>query len=173
MQSTVHKPLTRREMLSYAQILAGLLLLIAFAAVVMRSLIPHPEWIDLGTVTDLQSDVPITRMITRQDGTELVIWVVHTENKWLAFDGRVPFGAHCNYQWQTITARFEDLCSGARFARTGEYLDIYTYLRGTQVQNFDQYVVSIRDNRVYIDASRLNHAKPFTARAPTPECCVP
>jgi len=173
MQSTVRKPLTRREMLGYAQILAGLSLLIAFAAVVVQSVIPRPEWIDLGTVTELQSDVPITRVITRYDGASLSVWIVHVDNKWLVFDGHVPFGARCNYQWQTITGRFEDPCSGARFARTGEYLDIYTYLRGTQVQNLDQYVASIRDNHISIDASQLIHAEPFTARAPTPECCVP
>ncbi len=173
MQDTFRNPLTRREFLSYAQLLVGLLLLVAFAAVIIQFVTPRPEWVDLGSIDELQSDVPMARTITRGDGTGLFVWVVHADGKWFAFDAHVPFGSRCRYQWQPVVGRFEDPCSGARFARTGEYLDIYTHLRGTAVQNLDQYVVNIRDQHVSVDASWLIRAEPFIACAPTPECCLP
>ncbi len=167
--------LSRREALSYAFLGALLLLLVIFAIVVFQMLVGRPEWVDLGVTDELQSEIerqqtPLLRLVPR--GSDRVsIWLYYANGKWLAFDGRVPFGSRCFYEWTPLTRRFEDPCSGARFARTGEYLDIYTYLVGKPVQNLDQYPVEIRGNHLYADISHLLHAEPYYATAPSPECC--
>lgn len=180
MQQTGHPnspgPLTRREALGYAQVGAILVLLIAFGITLIQLLVGPSKWVDLGSIETLLDDIaahqgPVHREIPSNN---LTVWVYYEKGQWLVFDGHVPFGDRgCQYQWQPVTGRFEDPCSGARFSRTGEYLDIYTYLRGTAVQDLDRYPVVVQDNHLLIDVSRLIHAEPFVARALTPECCGP
>ena len=168
-EATIKTPATRREMLGYAQVAALILLLGVVIANSLWVMVLRPEWIDLGAVDGLNRDVPTVHTITRRDKTVLTVWVVYTLDKWLVFDGLTPFGpgapgsfsSHCLYQWQPVTHRFEDPCTGYKFSLTGAFVDPYGQFVGRRVQNLDQYSSSSRDSHLFIDANRVIHADPY------------
>ncbi len=173
MASVVRHPLARREVLGYAQVAAVLLLFFAFAGISLSAILPKPEWIDLGTTQELAYESPTKHVFTLRDGQVLTVWLVHTPEKWLAFDALMPFttfgysGSRCLYEWEPVTQLFEDPCSGAKFSSVGEFVNKYDAFVGRTVQNLDQYMVSLRNNHVFIDASHVIHAEPFVLTALT------
>lgn len=165
-------PLTRREMLSYAQIAALVVFVTVAAACLVWVIGLQPEWIDLGRVDELKHDVPTERTTTRRDKSTLTVWVVYTPEQWLVFDGLTPFGpgnpgsfsSHCVYQWEWVTQRFEDPCTGYKFSLTGAFVDPYGQFAGRPVQDLDRYAPSIRDGHLFIDANRVITTEPYIGR---------
>ena len=163
---------SRREGLAYAQITAFVLFLIAVAVIVIFIALPRPEWVNLGTTEELANEVPTRRALTLSDGTNLVVWVVHTDNQLYVFNADMPFGTQCRFEWQPVTGRFEDPCLGAKFTLTREFIDRYTAFAGRTVRNLDRYDADIRGDHLYIDARQLIRGEPFVARALTPGALV-
>lgn len=168
---SVRVPMTRREMLAYAQVAALVLLIVGVAVMLLQVFFLQPQWIDLGSTGDVKPDQPVSHTSTLRDGSTLRVWVVYTRNRWFVFDGHTPVGTDCLYQWEPVTGRFEDPCSGAKFSLTGKFVDPYGGFAGKSVQNLNQYPVSVRDNRVLIDGNRVNHAEPFIAPGLVAELC--
>ncbi len=163
-------PTTRREMLAYAQILVFVLLVVGVAVTLLQFFFLQPEWIDFGSMSDVTPDQPVPHTTILRDGSTLHVWVVYVQDQWFIFDGYTPVAngntpvrTECLYQWQPVSGRFEDPCSGMKFSLTGEFVDPYHGFAGKSVQNLNQYVVSIRDGHVLIDANRVIRSEPFTA----------
>ncbi len=101
----------------------------ATAAISLWAILPRPEWFDLGKTEELAQEAPTKHVFTLRDGKFLTVWLVHTPEKWLAFDGLMPFstfgnaGGRCLYEWQAVTQLFEDPCSGAKFSIRGEFVN--------------------------------------------------
>lgn len=166
-ETTVKTPVTRREMLGYAQVTIFILLLILVAVILFQVMVLQPEWIDLGTIDQLKQETPTQHTAILRDRTTLSVWVVYTPDKWLVFDGRTPMGpdttftSHCLYQWQPVTLRFEDPCSGYKFSLTGEFVDPYSQFAGRRVEDLAQYSPSLRDGHLFVDANRVIHVEPY------------
>ncbi len=156
-------PPTRREVLGYAQVGAFVLLLVVLGVILIWFALGQSESIDLGRTDEFQIETPVSRVVTLRDKSTLSVWVVHTQNQWFVFDGRVPFGSHYPYQWQPVTQRFEDPLSGAKFSLTGEFLDPYHGFAGKTVQDLDRYPPAIRNGHLLIDPNRVIHTPPFVA----------
>jgi hypothetical protein len=148
------------------------LLLIVVAVILVRVMVLQPEWIDLGAIDQLKQETPTQHTAILRDRTTLSVWVVHTEDRWIIFDGRTPMGpdttftSHCLYQWQPVTHRFEDPCSGYKFSLTGEFADPYAQFVGRRVLNLNQYLPDIRDGHLFVDANRVIHAEPYVEPGP-------
>ncbi len=162
--------MTQREMLAYAQVVALVLLIVGVAVMLLQVFFLQPEWIDLGSTGDVKPDQPVSRTFTLRDASTLHVWMVYAQDRWFVFDGYTPVAngdtpvrTECLYQWQPVTGRFEDPCSGMKFSLVGEFVDPYHGFAGKSVQNLNQYPVSIRDGHVFIDANRVIRSEPFTA----------
>ncbi len=169
MRDALKGAVTRREALGYAQIASLLVLFAAVALIALFLAMPPAVWVDLGPIEQLPREGPTPRVFTLSDGTNVSVWVVRDRSGWLVFDGTTPFGTHCQYQWQPVTGRFEDPCSGAKFSITGEFLDMYDAFAGQIVQNLDRYAVKVEDGDLFMNAHQLMREEPFVARALTPE----
>ncbi len=160
---------TRREGLGCAWGVSVIVLLAAFALMGAFLVMPPAVWVDLGATDQLSREEPTPRAFTLSDGTNVSAWVVYSRGQWLVFDGTTPLGTHCRYQWQPVTGRFEDPCSGAKFSTTGEFLDMSDAFAGQTVRNLDRYATKVEDGELMMNAHQLIQAEPFVARALTPE----
>ncbi len=154
---------TRREMLGHVQVGTFALLLVVLGVILIWFAMGQSEWIDLGRTDEFEPDIPTSRVVTLRDKSTLSVWVVHLQDQWFVFAGRVPFESHYPYQWQPVTQRFEDPLSGAKFSRQGEFLDPCHGFAGKTMQDLDPYPPTIRDGHLLIDPHRVIHAPPFVA----------
>ncbi len=161
--------LTRREGLGCAWGVTVVVLLAAFALMGWFLVTPPAVWVDLGATDQLPREEPVPRAFTLSDGMNVSVWVVYSRGQWVVFDGTTPLGTHCRYQWEPVTGRFEDPCSGAKFSITGEFLDAYAAFAGQTVRNLDRYATKVEDGELMMNAHQLIPAESFIARALTPE----
>jgi hypothetical protein len=76
-------------------------------------------------------------------------WLVNLGPEIRAFKPVSPDNWHCRFTWADYSHRFEDPCSGSKFALDGQYMD------GPAFRNLDQHPVTIRDEQIQVDLSRV------------------
>lgn len=150
----------------------ALLLLIPLSGIVMfwQMIRPQPEYAVVGSAQDF-SETPTLRVLQTREGEHLSIWIVKTDRGWRAFDGQLRFGTmNCFFGWQSVTRRFEDPCSGAKFSRTGEFNEyqLYAYWRSF-ARNLDEYPVLEQNGNILVEVSRRIPGAPASEIPPTQE----
>ncbi len=154
------RALPSREFLLPLFLVLFALLPISLTIIVGAMIWPRPELITLGAVQDF-SETPRQFSFNTRDGAGITIWVVQTRRGWRAFDGQVRFGAmKCFFGWQPVTDRFEDPCSGAKFARTGEYLDILAPYPYWLARNLDEYRIFVENGKLIVNVSHRIEGAP-------------
>jgi hypothetical protein len=134
------------------------------AGALLWMLTPPQEKFDLGAVEEFSAGQPVARYVERRDSTTLPLWVVRTEDKWLVFDRRVQIGRywHCQYAWVAVNNRFEDPCSGFKWALTGILLSYpFSFIHEGDyplfLHDLDQYPTTIEQGHLVINADKPVH----------------
>jgi len=130
------KFLKLRELLIYL-LMVALLILVGFAThILFRYAIPQPNLASLGNLTDF----PVSAEPYRVVNEKIDVYLINTGEEWLAFDPRTPATEQCRVLWVPATRRFEDPCSGSKFARNGGYLE------GPAWGHLARYTVQVTEN---------------------------
>jgi hypothetical protein len=161
--SSVSLPVNRREGLYYVLLATmGVWLVVLGGAAVWYAL-PYGfnervRPIEIGTLADFPpSETP--RQILLKEG--LPVWVVRTEEALYIFDAHAPYydrhphsiSNRCYYAWNEATGRFEDPCSGEKWALTGERIkEDYIHEWSSQTR-LDELVHEVTaDGRILVSA---------------------
>src|SRR5574341_1979576 len=175
--SVIHlaQPPTRREFAYYIFGAASCLMLLLLAGIVLWAALPKPQVFDLGPLESFRSDGPTRKLITLNDGSTLPLWVVHAEEKWSAFRGRIRTGSawNCEYKWVPTNHRFEDPCSGFKWALSGELLTYFDNLPPdwlVGLHDLDQYSTTIQGGHLTVDANKIIHGETHLGPPPEVRC---
>ncbi|MBF8283697.1 MAG: putative Quinol-cytochrome c reductase, iron-sulfur subunit (Rieske iron-sulfur protein) [Anaerolineales bacterium] len=140
-----------------------MLAIIALAGVVVWATLPQPQIFDLGPIDSFRTDGPTRHLITLRDGKTIPLWSVRDGETWIVFDG---YAGPCRYQyrWVPTNHRFEDPCSGYKWAINGILL---TYLPnpGKAARDLDRYAAFVKDGHLMVN---LGKRQPGTARPTQP-----
>lgn len=121
---------------------------------------PPLQIIDLGAVEQFKPGAPHARYVELSDGASLPLWVTLVDGEWYVFNGRARLGRYwnCHYRWVPVNDRFEDPCSGFKWALTGELLT-YPFPPGRYDPLFshdlDRYPAMVENDRLRVNLSRL------------------
>jgi cytochrome b6-f complex iron-sulfur subunit len=130
------KNLKLREILSYLLMIV-LLLLVGFATrMLFQYIIPEPTLVVLGSLIDF----PVSAEPYHVVNEKADVYLFNTGEEWLALDLRTPHTEQCRVRWVSPNLRFEDPCSGSKFARNGGYLE------GPAWGHLDRYAVQVTKN---------------------------
>lgn len=107
----------------------------------------------LGRVDDFPVSLTPYRQNVQVDERTIPLWVVHTPEQLTVFSALLPTPADwrfstCIFAWNQDTQRFEDPCTGAKFALTGEILDD---LGVKNLRALDFYPVDLVNNELWLD----------------------
>lgn len=162
--SSASLPLNKREGLFYVLFATvGIWLVVVGGAAVWYAipygLDEHQHPIEIGTLADFPpSDTP--RLILLKEG--LPVWVVRTDEILYIFDAHAPYYDNnpdfnrCLYPWNGATGRFEDPCSGEKWALTGERIkEEYIHEWSSQTQ-LDQLLYEVtEDGRILVSLQAI------------------
>jgi hypothetical protein len=102
-----------------------------------------------GSVTAMHLPAP-----TRSDPALPIFLVNDPAAGFLALHQRDP-GSSCKVEWNEAAQRFEDPCSGSKYARSGDYLE------GPAPRSLDRFPVVVTENgEVLVDVSALQAGPP-------------
>lgn len=155
MNSIAVPTVNRRELLYYllfATVVLSVIFLGGLALWYLRPVTPSSRVL-LGRVEDFPVSSTPYKQIVEADGRIIPLWVVHTPEQLTVFSGLVPTPAEwrfstCPYAWNQDTQRFEDPCTGAKFALTGEILDD---LGVKNLRALDFYPVYLVHDELWLD----------------------
>lgn len=160
MSTIAYPKINRRESLYYLLAATVLLFVLTAAGLAIWYTLPivQPTKVVVGNVADFDS-AERPYLIT-DHMPEHRFWVVNTGAGVFAFLGKTPnwywaetYGA-CSFAWNEATDRFEDPCSGDKFALTGELIDASA--RGPIRTHLDQYAVSVTaEGQITVDLSTV------------------
>jgi hypothetical protein len=141
------QPFNYHELASY-----GLLtMLVGFVLLLLgiggRYAMPSPQLVIVGRQQDLARQLqPIA---VSSPGPVADFFLVREDGEWQALDAQTPYPTRCKVLWVADNRRFEDPCSGSKFARNGGYLE------GPANGHMRQYPVHVQaDDRVVVDLSQ-------------------
>ena len=169
------KPISRRELATWGFRAALPLTLIVLLGVAGWRLYPAIQNYDLGSIDKLSAGYPIHSHVITQNGQTVPVWVVHTTERWFVFAGRMKISEdwNCEYKWVPINNRFEDPCSGFKWALTGELLTYFSnpatdVLSG--LRDLDQYAASLKSGHLMINLSQFTSGVIRTEPPPQVSC---
>jgi hypothetical protein len=169
------KPISRRELVGWCFGAALLLTPILLTGVVVWMAYPPAQVYDLGPTDNFVVGQPAGREVMTKDGQTVPLWVVHADDRWLIFLGRMKISPswNCAYKWVPINNRFEDPCSGFKWALTGERLTYFdnpspTWQAG--LRDLDQYAATLKDGHLMVNLDK-RMAGQFRAEPPPNVIC--
>lgn len=114
---------------------------------------PRADWHTLGTLAELDSETPQVSHLIANDEHRVSVWLSFANGQWFAFDGITPdpYNTHCFYMWQPVTDRFEDPCTGMKYARTGEFINESYYARDVIAQDLTRYPILIENDTLAVN----------------------
>lgn len=139
-----------REMLVW--IWLGMLALFFLSAIAMLVvfLFPQQKVVTLGSINEFPpANVPYKVYVAGDKPVGGWLYLVNLDGNLSALDPMTPHITHCLVVWVEVKHRFEDPCSGARFALNGGYL------YGPAYSNLSYFPVEINGSGVIqVDTSK-------------------
>jgi hypothetical protein len=137
----------QRELATYILVFTLVVLAAVSAIALWQYLTPRPVRVTVG-----RSDVFVARnepyhLVSANPRADLFVTQVHGE--WFALDARTPHTTRCKVRWIAANQRFEDPCSGSKFAVNGGYLE------GPAWSHLARYPVHIEQDTLSVDLTRL------------------
>ena len=133
-----------------------MLLLAGMSSAVAWAMMPHPLWVEMGATSQLRTDGPTLERITLDASGSLAIWIVPTQQGWLALDGDSRPQPSCRIRWLPIAQQFWDVCSRLTLIwnSTGELLsypavsqaDLSPFLR-----DLDRYPTTVESGIILVE----------------------
>lgn len=147
--SSRSQPLNRREFLAYVFLMALLLFGLLTLAFFAWSVWPRPTYIRVGDATDFPHKM-IGPGIYPVSFENVRLYLVNTGSEFIAFDRHTPYDRQgCIFMWVSMTGRFEDPCTGAKFAPDG------AWLAGPTSRNLDRFPVKVEDGQIWVNTSKM------------------
>jgi len=143
----------RRELLMTSFLATVVLFAVGLIVALVWLLLPYKPLTTVGHVEDF----PPAERPYNVTNDEIPIWLVNTGNEIFAFSKRTPDPEpwDCNYAWTLANGRFEDPCSGSKFALDG------TLLEGPATRSLDRYEVTVlRNGRIHVSFDELILGQP-------------
>ena len=84
-----------------------------------------------------------------------MLFVVNTGTDLVVLDPRFHSSNdiyNCDVKWVPTNGRFEDPCSGAKFAPTGEWLDVWYLTKVMEQRGLSHYPVEVRGDELWLTA---------------------
>lgn len=146
------KPLNRREFSYYLLIAVLVLFLLVVAVLSILYALPRSDKSIARVLVGQSDDFPSTERPYLVQLEEASIFLVRTENGWLALDRRTPYEmsvGSCEYAWEQANGRFTDPCSGSKFTLDGRLLE------GPATQDLNQYPITEKSGELFVDLTTL------------------
>ena len=136
---------------------------------------PPAQIYDLGPMEAFATGAPHRREVITKDGQTVPLWVVRMDKHWLIFSGRMKISStwNCAYKWVPTNERFEDPCSGFKWALTGElltYFDNPSSKWQTGLRDLNQYEATIQDGHLMVNLDKRTEGQ-FRAEPPPNAIC--
>jgi len=161
-------PLTRHEFSYYIFGAAFLLLLAALATMVVWVALPRPEVFDLGQLESFRTDGPTPRTVISREGKTIPLWAARDSETWVVFDGSAG-PCHYKYVWVPTNNRFEDPCSGFKWAINGILLT-YVPKPGKASRDLDRYAAFVKDGHLMVNLDKPLPGAARPSQPPEVEC---
>lgn len=136
-----HNQLKLRELCIYLLLIALFTFLGALIWIGFRYSTPQSKLVLLGNLADFPPNTEPYRVVNEAAN----VYVVNLGEQLLALDPYTPQSQRCRVLWVAPNHRFEDPCSGAKFALNGGYLEgpAWGHLARYAIQNFGDGKLSV------------------------------
>jgi hypothetical protein len=148
----VAQPITRREAAYYFFGATVLTMLAALAGIFLWFALPRPQVFDLGPTDGFVINQPSYQGVIARNGNTTSLVIVRLADQVLVFD-RYAGSCHYRYVWVPTNNRFEDPCSGYKWAINGTLLS-YPPEFSPPSRDLDQYETFVHDGHLFVNLDK-------------------